>query len=366
MDSVGSVLSMIAAMDAYMRPLYIMMIMSSMSISRKDLYEIFRYLLMVSVPVLLVGVMQFMPFIADSINDMLLNYYTGRSEYLFLSLLSVGRSTSVFAQASTYGLFVVLIFSIFLSQTLSKQSNQKHYNVLVIFLVILIAGLVSVSKVFVAGSFVVLLYHSVINFKLDLVLKYAIYIVGISFLAFLSNYFISMLYSESVSNYHHTVVMSHIDPNIIWETYFQSRFGNDGDIEPKVVRTGALETIINNIIFGGGVTVSFMATDSMIIGLLLNGGVVGTTIFFLFLYLIYNRIQVSAKSEVVDFHSIWISHALKGMFFVCLLGMIAAYTFTQDRVGDVFWVLVGSFIYSRSNFYHQTVGVHKNTLYRGD
>ena len=92
MDSVGSVLSMIAAMDAYMRPLYIMMIMSSMSISRKDLYEIFRYLLMVSVPVLLVGVMQFMPFIADSINDMLLNYYTGRSEYLCYQLAGLHPS----------------------------------------------------------------------------------------------------------------------------------------------------------------------------------------------------------------------------------------------------------------------------------
>ena len=97
------------------------------------------------------------------------------------------------------------------------------------------------------------------------------------------------------------------------------------------------EVIMDHPVFGVGYVSNVNSGDSMLVHLLVRGGVVGCLYFLIFIILLVRR--VGLVGEVIRGDTKWICEAWMVTASIFLIGGIGLPTFIQDRTGDIFWWL---------------------------
>lgn len=336
--AVWSTTSILAAADSYSRPLALLVIGTWASLDPRARVQVARTVLWAGAPAVVLGVLQLVDSFAPPLNSAIIRYYDngrGSGELTLSSLLSVGRSTSVFGQVSTFGMFSLLFVTLAATTPLAERSRSDYYRRGVLLLIGLAGGVASGSKVF-SGGLVLLLAFSMFTADVRRRLRPAAMALGGAVVIVLWSILPSVIPASTELFERRSSSESLVD------TFLGARFASDPDtgLEAKVVRTGAVGLASEHPITGIGYFGAAQTTDSMVLGLIVISGGVGLCLFIMAIFQVgrslVRRCQYSdASTDRLHATALFL---LLLVFTVASLGF---HTFIQDRAGDVYWLLVG-------------------------
>jgi hypothetical protein len=340
----SSFTSIIAGIDAYSRPLFFLFIAHNIHFDRDDLFSLLRLVLILGFCVHIIGILQLSSFSASYINPIIFSWYdNGRSGKLLLYLLMGGRSMSVFAQVGTFAMYSLICLSLVISQWLGARIVKSSFFLWTAFSLSFVGGFVSGSKVFTGG--IIILFLLVLFFT-----RFFRRIMrpSVLFPLFLLSLFLILLLSFFLPHQFEVFLKKILNFSEFYDNYLASRFGDAGDhSKGKIFRTGAIALFKDNPLTGVGFNGVAYTTDSLWVGLLGMGGIIGLLIYFSFLFSISNKLYIIAKKH----SDLTVSLVARMMLFLGIIFFFVSlgfHAFIQDRSGDIYWLIVGLLVSSFS------------------
>jgi len=339
---VSPTISVIAALDSYLRPLIILFIVANMRVGKTELVAVVRLILLASLPLFIIGILQLVPATKSTINEILVTLYnndraTGGSGYKhFYDVLGGGRAMSIFWQVSTFGMFAILCLGLLIAQFIGVRIIKSRAITYLIFLFTIIGGVISGSKVF-TGGIIILAILTVISTRVRRHLirpkNIILAIVTIILFSLLLSYVFPRAYYLFTARFEPTSLISRYGSGRFWASDIPG-------LAPKVVRTGAVDIFKNNPVAGLGLTVANRTTDSFLFGILIMGGAIGGFLFLLFMGIICRKLLSIARRHP-DKTVASLSLVMLFLTIVFFVAALAFHSFIQDRVGDAYWLIVG-------------------------
>ena len=341
-----SPVAMIAGLDSFLRPFLILFIIYNIKTSQNDLMAIVKFLLIASIPLIIIGVLQKLPSTSLSINNFLLKFYTnhrvvGDQEVFFRHMLDSGRVMSIFTQFSTFGMFCTLCLGLLGAHLLGARIIQSGKLLWIIFVLTITGGVISGSKVFTGCSTILFILFM---FRLRLLKRF------INIKNFIK-VFVTLIILYSLISYFFpdaSFYFSHrFRPGSMVREYIGARFlpviTPSTVMLPKVVRTGAVDVVLNYPLTGLGFTAYNRTTDSGLLGILVIGGAIGGFLYLILFGSLFKKLYMVARRHPISNVSAlsWAMLFLGIAFFTAQIGFPA---FIQDRVGDAYWFIVGILI----------------------
>ncbi len=345
---------LLSAVESHLRILLIFLVVAALCKHENiDFSLIIKGLILISIILSIFGFLQVSrhpQVLHDLARNITLYCYSGRSDrgVSIAGLLTGIRAVSTFYMPGNFGLFCSLIISFML---IGKRSLNFHYLIYYPVLFLTILGLFFSGSKAVFSSLFVLMSYFIITRKWKVIISV---IVGIAL-----SLSIAGLFSEHLLSGYKTYVnqKSFIS---FYNKFLGKRFGafakeqNNGTIknpsdlcnknsgkdiqykfEPGNLNK-TFEVIYKNLFFGVGYVSDVNYGDSMIIHLLVRGGVTGFLLYLIFLYKLCLLIYKRNKDEplMCEYSNAWIVSCA-----IFIVAGIAFPSFVQDRTGDVFWCL---------------------------
>lgn len=360
-DSSTRGVGLLRSMDAYVRPMLVLLIAANVRINRYDFTMLIRLIVGVGVALGVIAAAQLHGATSGPVNRFLFDYYDNNPGNHFWAVLEGGRAAALMPQLSTLGMYAVLAFGLIAAQVMGGRTISSRLIFGIVVGGVFLAGVMSGSKVFVGG--VVLLALGLVftlkSFRPDG--SQRIYVGLLAILIVWSFMFVAFEQqtertlgmalpdqsqdlagqspgdesSEARPMFLERVYDRYIDR--YYTAYFASRFETSTG---KVFRTGAVDIASDYPITGLGLNVANRTTDSMALGIFIMGGAIGSFLYLGMLATVALRLFRIARGKF-DSDLAAVARVLLILTFVFLLMSVAFHTFIQDRAGDAYWLMVG-------------------------
>lgn len=329
----------LSGIEMYLRPLFVLLVATKARIPTEDLIRILKSIVLLGAPLFLIGLLQLIPFTRTITTDLVYILYTNQREGAALGLkyvLGGGRAMSIFGQVGTFGQFSILVLGILgIHRYGGKIISSGRARMFLLILAVL-GGIGSGSKVFTGGVLMLIVLMGLPLYvirrpKLAVGLVALAIVIGTLVTTILSDYAVGRI-----------ITFWFALPDLV-ETYGAGRFYGGQGVAPKIVRTLALNIVADFPLTGLGLPVIARTVDSYWIGITVMTGVLGLSLYLFFLGVVVRRLRWIDRSHADPS----ISAAAKMMIFLTLIFAAAAIgfpTFIQDRVGDLYWLIVGLLI----------------------
>lgn len=331
-DSPARGVGLLRSVDAYVRPALILLIAANVRVNRQDFLLLVRLILAVTVVIAIVAVTQLLSATKDVVNPFLADYYDNSpNPRFFWNVINQGRVASLMPQLSTLGMYMVLAIGLIGAQFFGARIFRK-WGLLIFFLgVAMIGGMLSGSKVFAGGvGMLIVMSIPFINSmpkRSVLRLVVAVFAVALLWLA------AAVIFPEQSDRLVGRVMPSEGD---FVDQYFAARFDPETG---KVFRNGAMDIARDYPVTGLGLNVVNRTTDSMLLGVFIMSGVIGSLLYLLVIATASTRLYRMSRGEDRDLAAI--SRMLLLLTFAYFIIAIGFHTLIQDRAGDAYWILVG-------------------------
>lgn len=325
----------VTSVEWYGRGLLIYLWCRKLVISEKDLNLVLRVFVYSSVPIGFFALLQLIPATSMPVTNFFARWYSDpnpftNSSVSFLQiLLGGGRAVSFLAQPGTYGMyFLVTSIILMIAKTENLFANKGYKYVLI--LTTFIFGPLALSKAFFYGVPLFILYYSSISIlsgKLKTVSSIAILLIFTLFLTKLPIPNLNMVTER---------LKSLKSPGTMTEDTFGARYGSQGVLKES------MKEIEKRPIIGYGFVSGLRMCDSLYVPILIFGGWVALLIYGLFviscLYPLFKNKMAFNTYQINRYRVLILT-----IFIFFLIFGLGYPTITQDKIGDFFWVFLGSF-----------------------
>jgi len=328
--------SVVRGIDAYVRPLFVLFIAANVRVNRHDLMVILRLLFVIAIVLMVVAVAQLSPIAGDHLNRILADYYDNSgSETYFWNVLRGGRVSALMPQLSTLGMYMVLTSGLLGAQLLGARLVKSRAVVAILIVATLLGGILSGSKMFFVGLLLTI-GLSLISWPRArrgnlgalgavLALVAVAWIVATGF------------FPDQADRFAGRVSFSREG---IWEQYIAPRFAAETG---KVYRAGAVDIASDYPLTGLGLNAVGHTTDSLLLGLVVISGAVGTTLFLASIGIVVLSLHAASRTNP-DLDLAGLATMTLILTVVFLVAAVGFHTFIQDRAGDAYWMIVGLLI----------------------
>ena len=371
-------IGLLRSVDAYTRPVFVLLIAANVRITRYDFRMLIRLILGVGLLVGLISAAQLYDATAVRVNNFLFDHYDNNPGQTFWQVLNQGRAASLMPQLSTLGMYMVLSLGLLAAQVMGSRAISSPWLYGIVVSGVFLGGEMSGSKVFVGG---LSLLGIGLIFAVGMVRRRDVPKIVAAVLAIVvvwSTTFV--IFPEQanrlaglftprppvaiaapppviatavppavatalpqVSDTGDSIIDGLLDPVYVrfvkplYTSYFASRFDTSTG---KIYRTGATDIAIDYPITGLGLNVVNRTTDSMALGIFIMSGAVGSVLYLAMLAAVaVGLLNVSRRRFDPELAAVArVLLILTAVFLVVSLGF---HTFIQDRAGDVYWLLVG-------------------------
>ncbi|MFN2383274.1 MAG: hypothetical protein ABR559_03310 [Gemmatimonadota bacterium] len=344
--SPAPLVAIVAGTENYLRPLFLLLIATKSRTTREDLVVLTRVMVVLAIPLCAIAFLQLYPPTASQTNDIIYRLFSNerqgeRTAQLFANVIGGGRVQSIFGQPGTFGQFCIFIVGLHLAQWLGRLRLISRELYLTSFALALLGGVFSGSKVFFGGIIMLGVFLPLMTPLVrrvatpKSVLLLLLFVLGLGVVGKL------MLEDHAIRR-----VTSSFSVAKAWETYSAGRFntiepgGRFKRLDPKVIRSGALDVIRAYPATGLGLKVVNRTVDSFWIGLLAMTGVVGTILYGVFLLAVLARLYVRS-GRGGDPVAAPLARQLIFLTLIFAAAALGFHTFIQDRAGDIYWIFVG-------------------------
>ena len=354
--------ALLRGFDAYIRPLLVLTIGIYARVTPHDLKMLIRVILFVGLIVGIIASIQLKESGEGPFNTFLFDYYDNNPGRQFWLVVNTGRVATIMAQLSTLGMYIVVVFGLLVAQAIGGRSISSPWVFGVLFGGAFLGGVLSGSKVFIAGTFLlgILLLLGIRTMRKDslrlivaaviaVIVVWPVIQVGYPEQAerLLGRLSPDAVVSTEPPGDEDRFFLERVVPDVIkraiepfYDTYLGPRFDRE---DGKVYRTGAVDIAKDYPTTGLGLNVVNRTTDSMALGVFIMSGVVGSLLYLSMLLALSMRLfQISRLKSDPDVAAT--ARVLLALTVVFLVVSIAFHTFIQDRAGDAYWLLAGVLI----------------------
>ncbi|CEP94203.1 O-antigen polymerase [[Clostridium] sordellii] len=296
--------------------------------SREELNEILKFILIISLPILIYGIKQYiiftefdMLYLAQSSADIYTNMYGGKF-----------RAISIFSGPFHFGMFslIMLCIAIYFMSIYKEKSKYKYYLIAII---AIISALSSLTRVNIVALLVILIVNLIFIFKVGNK-KSILILLG---LALLSLIMFIIVYSNGLILFN--------EKNVLYKTFYSlTNIGTDTRFMGRIdTWIKSFEMIFNNIILGNGIgsaadAMSYVAYNhvtphNMFLKITIEIGIVGL-VAFVFLWVVSLKKVIKLNNS---YQKLYIS-----VMLVILVNGMTGTTISAYPVNTLFWMIIGS------------------------
>jgi hypothetical protein len=330
-------IGLLRGFDAYSRPLAVLIIGVYSKTSAYDLRTIVRLTLGVALLLGVIAMAQIYAPLSATVNEFLFNYYDNNPGRHFWVVLQQERVAALMPQLSTLGMYMVLALGLLVAQLMGGRAIKSPVLFSVIVVSTIMGGVMSGSKVFIAG---IAILGIATMLRLGLVRRGsgAKILMTIGVLVVMWVIALQLFPTQTGRVVGRMNLGQQVDA--IQTQFIAPRFDpNTG----KVFRSGAMDVARDYPVTGLGLFVVGRTTDSMVVGIFIMGGAIGSILYLAMLVVMSNRLIRVGRSRF-DPEVAAIARALLVLTIIFSIAAIGFHTFIQDRAGDAYWLLVGMVI----------------------
>ena len=345
-------IGLLKGFDAYSRPLAVLIIGVYSRTSLYDLKILVRLILGVALLLGAIAMAQLYAPISLDVNQFLFNHYDNNPGRHFWTVLNQDRVAALMPQLSTLGMYMVLALGLLVAQMMGGRAIRSPWIFSAVVVGTFLGGVMSGSKVFVAG--VVFLGIAAL-LRLGQVRRGSGPKIVVTLGVLAVGWIIALqLFTSSTDR---VVARLNFDGQVqaIQSEFIAPRFSaGDG----KVFRTGAVDVARDYPVTGLGLFVIARTTDSLVLGIFIMSGMIGSAFYLAMLGTLTNRLIIMGRRGIHP-EIASVARALLVLTVIFLIAAVAFHTFIQDRAGDAYWLLIGMMI---GPLFHARHHAHTTTI----